>query len=322
VLFQSMGQLLWPVHFSPDYYYNQIPLISNWRSVAGLGVVGLCAILLGTLAWTYRHSKDAFFGLSFFLITYSIVSNLIVLTGTIRADRLLYMPSLGVFLLAGVAISRMKSSFHKASIYNTSRGVFALLLVVLAVRTAMQNGEWVDGLSLWTQAVRISPNSSTAHKALGVEYYERGRFSAALEQYQIAESIYPDDADLSNDMGTLLLRQGQTEEAISYLRRAVSKVPQPIARYNLALALRAQGNYKEAKLQEDAIIEYYDALIQKEPSNPNHHYFKANALYSQGNLVEALAEYRLALQIDPNYLMAKISIDALSRRTNTLQQPQ
>ena len=314
VLFQSMGQLLWPRHFSVDYYYNQIPVIPNWRSAAGLGVLGLCALLLGSLFWTYRHSKTAFLGLSFFLITYSIVSNFVLLTGTIRGDRLLYMPSLGVFLFAGAAIARMEGLSNKTAPRNIVRGALALLLIALAVRTVERNRDWHDGLSLWVQTVRVSPHSATAHKALGVEYYNRGELNAALEQYRIAESIYPEYPDLFNDLGTLLLQQGKTDEAISYLRRAVNQVPRPITRHNLALALRAHGDYEEAKLQEDAIIAYYDALIKKEPSNANHHYFKGNALYSQGKLGEALAEFRLALQINPNYPEAEKGITVITQK--------
>jgi tetratricopeptide (TPR) repeat protein len=120
----------------------------------------------------------------------------------------------------------------------------------------------------------------------------------------------------------LLLKRGKNEQAITYLRRAVALSPDaPTSRHNLAVALKTQGDYAGAQSQFDAIIAYFDRLIRKDPLNPDTHFDKANALYFQGRLPEALEEYRRTLQIDPHYDSAKQCIDLIERKIGGPRDP-
>ncbi|MBZ5535433.1 MAG: tetratricopeptide repeat protein [Acidobacteriia bacterium] len=315
VLFQSLGQLLWPMHLSADYSYNQIPMITQWSSPAGLAMIALFLALLLLLAWSYFRALNIFFGLAYFLVTYSIVSNLIIHIGTIRGDRLLYMPSLGILLVFGILLAGLDRRLQRPPLKKAFRVAVAVALLLLAGRTVLRNNDWRDGMTLALQTVGTSPNSSKAHHSLGVAYFARKEYGPAVEQYRIAESIYAEDAMLLNDLGIALSRLGKTEEAIQYYRRAVDLAPMyPVIRFNLALALRSQGDSTGARLQDQAIIAFYDDLIRKDPSNADHHYYKANALYFQGQLDEALSEYKQTLQIDPHYTDARKSIDLIERK--------
>lgn len=315
VLFQSLGQLLWPVQLSADYSYDQIPLITQWSSPAGLAMIVLSMAFLLLLAWSYFRARNVFFGLGYFLATYSIVSNLVIHIGTIRGDRLLYMPSVGILLIAGSLIAGLDRQLQQPLLRKAFRFAVVVGIMLLAVRTVQRNGDWRDGMTLALQTVRTSPNSSKAHHSLGTAYFAQREYTLALEQFRIAESIYAEDPMLLNDLGIVLSRLGKTEEAIRYYRRAIDLAPSyPVIRFNLALALRAQGDLAGAKSQDDAVIAFYDDLIQKHPSNASHHYYKANALYFQGRLDEALSEYKQTLQIDPHYTDARKSIDLIMRK--------
>jgi hypothetical protein len=317
IMFQSIGQLLWPAYFSSDYYYNQIPLITRWNSPTGFGVIGLGLIFAGLLMWTYRRSPNAFFGFSFFLITYSIVSNVFVVIGTNRADRLLYMPSLGILLVAGSALAHVEERLTKPLAKRFFYFLVGVLLLVLAVRTILRNKDWQDTFTLSLKTVETSPRSTTARRGLGLAYYNRKQFSQALEQLQVAESIYSDYPELLNDIGSTLMQQGKPQEAVVYFRRAVKLAPlYPAIRNNLAVCLKTLGENAEANEQYEAIVAFYDDLIRREPSNAIHHYYKASALYYQGKLDQSLAEYQATLTIDPNFVLAKKSIDGLLRKMN------
>ena len=86
--------LVWPARLSPDYSYNQIPLVTNaldprfLAGVANLGraSAGSCAV---------APQPVAAFGLAFLALTFSIVSNFVITIGTICAERLMYLPSAG-----------------------------------------------------------------------------------------------------------------------------------------------------------------------------------------------------------------------------------
>jgi protein O-mannosyl-transferase len=318
VMFQSLSLLFWPAHLSRDYSYNQIPLITEWGSLMGLVVIGLSLILVLLLIWSYRRASHVFFGLSYFLATYSVISNLMIPIGTIRADRLLYAPSLGIFLLVGVLLSDLDRRFQSNRAQKSFRVVVAIVFILLAMRTIQRNGDWRDTETLSAQTVHASPNSSRAHYFLGSAYFTRREYVLALEQYRVAESIYAKDPQLLYELGRALHQLGRTDEAIQYFRQAIDLAPQyPMIRFHLAIALRARGDLEGAKLQNQAIISFYDDLIRKDPSSADHHYFKANALSSQGQPEQALREYRKALQIDPTYDAAKVSIDHITRQLTT-----
>jgi tetratricopeptide (TPR) repeat protein len=315
VLFQSLGLLLWPVRLSADYSYNQIPLITQWSSPAGLAVIALSLAFLLLLGWSYFRAPDIFFGLGYFLATYSVVSNLVVHIGTIRADRLLYMPSLGILLIVGTLLAGLDRRLQRPMAKKAFRLSVVVIVILLMTQTVRRNSDWQDEMTLWLQTVRTAPNSARAHHTLGSVLAARREFSLALEQYRVAESIYAEDAMLICDLGTVLSQLGRADEALQYYRRAVELDPQyPMIRFSLATALRARGDFEGAKLQDEAIIAFYDDLIRKNPSNADHHYFKAKALSSQGQLEQALSEYRRTLQIDPNYDLAKESIDRITRK--------
>lgn len=315
ILFQSLCLLLWPARFSVDYSYNQIPLTSHWTNPTGLIIIAMSLLSLFFVGWSYFRAPDLFFGASYFLITYSIVSNLVIHIGTNRADRLLYMPSLGIFLIIGILLAGLDRQLHNPFTNRVFRLGLVVLVALLVARTIWRNRDWQDDMTLSFRTVQTSPNSSNAHRYLGEAYFAHGEYGLALEQYRIAESIYAENPALLCDLGIVLYRLGNSEEAIKYYRRAIDLAPLfPAIRFYLALALRARGDLVGAELQDEAIIAFYDDLIRKNPSNADHHYFKAMALSSLGKLEQALYEYQRTLQIDPNYSGIRERIDEIKQK--------
>ena len=99
--------LVWPLKLSCDYSYNQIPIASgtphDW--IAWIVVV---AVIFAS-ASMFKRSHAAFFFAGFALVSFIPVSNLLFLTGTIMAERFLYVPSIGFagcFVLIIYAVSR------------------------------------------------------------------------------------------------------------------------------------------------------------------------------------------------------------------------
>jgi protein O-mannosyl-transferase len=317
ILFQSLGLLLWPIHLSADYSYNQISLITKWSEPAGIAVTIACLVFLIILGWSYYRAQNVFLSLGYFLVTYSIVSNLIIPIGTIRADRLLYMPSLGIFLLIGILLAKLDVKIQWPWAKSAFYSAVAVLLILLGVRTVYRNDDWRDAVTLWEKTIQTSPNSTRARYSLGNAYMTEKKYGLAAEQYRIAESIYAKNSELLANLGSALYQMGDTEEAIRYYRRAIELAPMyPMIRYSLIVALRARGDLAEARIQEENIIAYYDDLIRKEPLNADHHFFKANALFHLERYRQALIEYKRTAQIDPNYPLANESINLAMRKLN------
>ena len=101
---------LWPARLSADYSYNAVPLfgwrVSNWEDAKAIIALAVClgaALLAVLLAVRWRRTgKPLLFFLVFFFVALSPTSNLIVLIGSIMAERFLYLPSVG---LAGCVVA-------------------------------------------------------------------------------------------------------------------------------------------------------------------------------------------------------------------------
>ncbi len=318
VMFESILQVLWPAHFSADYSANQIALISSWKSASGLTVLLLGLATLLILIWAYRRSPVMFFGLSFFLGTYFIVSNLLVPIGTIRADRTLYMPAFGILLILGALFSMVADRFATLSMSRAVQGGFLVVLIALATRTIMRNADWKDPFTLYQSSVKTCPNSAKIHWILGINYTRRKEFDAAARELHTAISILPNFPECYGSIGELYMQQGKYLDAVGYLKTAVDKLPSlPILRADLATAYRGSGNLAAANEQNEQLLVYYDSLIRRQPRNPDHHYYKANALVYMGRLKEALREFQITLQMEPHYTPAKQSIRILESRLSS-----
>jgi tetratricopeptide (TPR) repeat protein len=138
---------VWPRDLSCDYSYNQIPVAGSFAALAVCAAAAAIAILC------YRRHKEVCFFIAFFFAALAPTSNLVILIGSIMAERFLYLPSLG---FAGCLVW---------AIYRRPRIAPAVLVAVsaaLAVRTYARNIDWLDDQSLWSSAAKVCPASYKA----------------------------------------------------------------------------------------------------------------------------------------------------------------
>jgi len=172
VLGKYLWVLLWPVSLSCDYSYNQIPLFGwrfgdweDWKTLFALAAyLGLAAAVVAC----YRRAKPVFFFLAFFLATLAPTANLAIPVGTIMAERFLYLPAVGlvgcVVWMAWSWRRRLQASWPWVRMAGPA--ALAMVLAAFSARTYARNFDWQDERSLWSSAVRVSPNSYKPHQNL------------------------------------------------------------------------------------------------------------------------------------------------------------
>ena len=171
VIGKYIGRLLWPQSLSPDYSYNQIPLVTwrfqTWEDCKALVALTVCVCALIAAVVCYRRSRPAFFFVLFFFVTLAPTSNVFILIGTIMAERFLYLPSLafaGLLVIVVYAIcGRLPAAWPRVRF--AAPAVLGAVTLALAARTYARNFDWHDEKSFWRSAAVVSSRSFKAHGA-------------------------------------------------------------------------------------------------------------------------------------------------------------
>ena len=138
--------MLWPAGLSADYSFNQVPVSTG---LATLLAVLLWIAIAGAAILAYRRARPVFFLIAFFAVTIAPVANIAILVGSIKAERFLYLPSVG-FVGCLVWLGRRAPARWSAI-------ALGIVCLALAARTYARNNDWYDERSLWTSAVQVTP---------------------------------------------------------------------------------------------------------------------------------------------------------------------
>jgi len=156
--------------------------------------------------------------------------------------------------------------------------------------------------------VTRDPADFSAQYNLAAVLQAKGDSPEALQHFQAAVQLRPNDAIANNAFGAVLLALGNPAEATAPLLRAVQSKPDyAAAHYNLGNAYASQGNFSPA------IAEFAEAARL----NPQDSMSEANlgaAFAEAGNLDEAQKHLERALQLDPQNTLASNNLDEVKRR--------
>jgi tetratricopeptide (TPR) repeat protein len=148
VIGKYLWLLVWPRGLSCDYSYNQIPVAGGFAALA------VCAAAAAIAVYCYYRHKSVCFFMAFFFAALAPTSNLVILIGSIMAERFLYLPSLG---FAGCLVWAI---YRRPRIAPAALG---LICAALALRTYARNNDWLDDQSLWASAAKVCPASYKTH---------------------------------------------------------------------------------------------------------------------------------------------------------------
>ncbi len=226
--------LIIPYPLSFDYSYNTFPVV-DFSDVKVLLSLAIYVFLL-VMAIKGVKSRSRFsFGIFYFLLTMSIVSNVFFLIESVMAERFTYLPSLGIC----IAVTSVLFSFFKIKnvsgekvdfnkILAANRFFFGMLLIVFVVYSGMtvaRNAKWKNNLTLLATDVKTCPESARIRYAYG---------SAILIEQALKEK------DHSKKMNLL-------DKSIEQLEKGVAILPTySEAFYHLGLAYKERENYVKA----------------------------------------------------------------------------
>jgi len=285
---------LWPSPLVFDYG----PLFGpgRWYLPASL----LLLLLAGTLVGLRRRdpaSRTAGFLGAWFFALLAPTALVPVATQTIAEHRM-YLPLAAVVAAVVLALGRAVGR----------PAVLAIAAVFVAVglgtASAARNRAYASELALWSDTVAKRPGNDRAHNNLGNALFAAGRVPEALDEYEQALRLHPqDNAEVQYNLGLALARLGRWHEAIAPAAEAVRLAPEnPDAHASLGTALANAGRMGEALGQ-------FQAAVRLNSGSAALHNDLGSAWFFLGRRAEAAAEYREALRIDPGYADARNALD-------------
>lgn len=187
--------LVFPHPLTIDYYPFHLRL-ANWRQVQVWTSLLIALSSMLYALWRLKSRSVVGYGILFFFITFSAVSNLPFSIGTFMGERFLFMPSLGFILIVAwlIATRIPLAAQHKGLV------VLALSFACL-VKTYDRNRTWKDDFTLFTTDVKTSTESIKGNLAASVLFLaqaqkagdaesSRGYRASALEHARKAVSLY------------------------------------------------------------------------------------------------------------------------------------
>ncbi|MCX5847774.1 MAG: tetratricopeptide repeat protein [Deltaproteobacteria bacterium] len=340
-----IGKMLWPEKLSIFYPYP--PIRPLWQ------VFGAALLLAGITAAVIRKLKPYPYmavGWFWYVGTLIPVIGLVQVGMQAMADRYMYVPMIGIFIMIAWGISDFFRSWSgRKMMLAVSSGVVLCLLMVC---TFLQVQHWQNSVHLFRHAVSVTSGNFIAYNLLGNALRDTGQFEEAMTNYRQAIRVNPEFWPAYNNSGVALAAQGKYDDAIrSYssaivLSRKAMAMSRDVAwiRFNLGDALMQTGSIDEAAFQfrqagrlrpevavfhnglgvalirqgrYDEAVKEFRETIQLDPDHAGAHHNLAMVLSHQGNLQEAVVHFSEALRIQPDYGEARRNLqEVLKKMTN------
>ncbi len=84
-----------------------------------------------------------------------------------------------------------------------------------------ENGQLSEADLLYQEILEIDPNLAIAHYNLGLLYRSQNNFLGAIEQYETAIRLNPDNPNIHQNLGVVLMKIGQIPESLVAFGKAV-----------------------------------------------------------------------------------------------------
>ncbi|MEW6108588.1 MAG: tetratricopeptide repeat protein [Nitrospirota bacterium] len=278
------------------------------------------------------------FGIFWFYITLLVESSIIPIKDVIFEHRL-YLPSSGLIASFVTVIYFSVNKIFKEKGIKPAIAIIASASLIFSILTIKRNLLWRDGVAIWEDTIKKSPNKARPHANLANLYHEMGLYNKAEDEYLKAIGISPSFAGLYNNLGNVYKAQGRYDEAIKEYRTSIRIDPRfAEGYYNLGATLYEIGDMEEAHIYLEKTLEispeFFDAYVtignifddigMKEKAlrayakalevNPYSHmaYYNRGVLYEgMGDIENARKDFRRAIEIAPGWELPRKHLESL-----------
>ena len=341
--------LVWPSRLRMHYGSDIVVPLSEPTIWSVLSLATLALIVVGASILARRGDRRPLVAIAWVLIAFLPASNLLVPTGQLLAERTLYLPSVGVAMLAawgiGAAYAWVRPLGGMLAAQLATGAPLAAVVVGGLLVTYPEVIPWQTNYTLFLHGIEQAPRASRPWQLMGDLYANKGEHTKAIKYLERAHNLEPANDNIvyfySEQLhavrayeGELALLRDATKENpaseqtwVMYLvalgtRRGPDSVLAELARVpahdstslNWHAVMKGEAYYN--KDMPDSSIATYRAALVRQPRSGNLHYLLANMLRQTGRIPEAAAELAIADSLKgarPEALLRMHSEIALAR---------
>ena len=328
VLVRHFKYFIFPVGLNIDHQTEIYKTFFTWP-VAGSAVILAFYIFLAFLA--SRSKAIEWRVLSFFMLWFFIVliPTIIIPLNAIFQENRGYLAVIVFTVFTGVMLNKMKIPLNppfskggeggferlfSGKVRNYASVVILIILVLsYGAGTVYRNSVWRDGITLWTDAVEKSPQSSRAYTNLGTEYARRKMNEAALKSFMKALRLTESDggaepANIHYNLGTVYQQMGMYDMSVKEYLSVIDLRPEDFRPwYNLGVIYQQRGEAESA-------MKAYEMVITRNPSHFKSYHNIGLLYHNRGETSLAADYYRKALSINPGYARSRVNLEAIKRQ--------
>jgi hypothetical protein len=246
-----LGKILVPVDLVPFYPYPKhvaflsLPYLASAITVAAITAACLAAAQKSRVlpaAWGY------------YVVTLIPVLGIVQVGNQAMADRYTYLPSIGPFIIIGLAVAWGAAKVQgmdnrRWMVAVAGGGAVVLLMAALAVITWKQTAVWKDSITLWNYVIeryhgeeQNAVKFSFAYNNRGVAFHGQHELDKAIADYSRAIELDPGDDSYYHNRAIAYAAKKQYDKALADNGKAFAlNTDNSGALYNIA-CIHAQRN--------------------------------------------------------------------------------
>jgi len=163
-------------------------------------------------------------------------------------------------------------------------------------------GKEAEAIEFYQDCQKFKHYLQLPAQRLAAIYFKKGQYEKTIEQYEILKGEYPDDISILVTLGHLYIVTEKFMKAIETFNNAILIHPDNFNSQDDSVdQLFAEGQFHEA-------LEQLEYLLEAQPDRADLLMKHADILRMLGNTTEAVAQYEEALNICPDFLEATIKL--------------
>jgi tetratricopeptide (TPR) repeat protein len=163
-------------------------------------------------------------------------------------------------------------------------------------------GHQPEAIEFYQDCIKFNGYLQLPAQRLGAIYFKDGRLDEAIAQYELMKENYPEDISTLVTLGHLYITGGRYAQAVETFNTAILIHPDNFVANDEAIEdLIRDGQFQEA-------LDQIDVLLIDQPDRADLIAKQADILAMTGGISDAVTRYQQALRLCPDFLEATIKL--------------